>query len=157
LYILRTLSAFYVFYILSTFGTVRGNLVYFSRFGILYEEKSGNPGLNRLIRLTWRKARFDERGHAEPLLDGVLGQQASSEHDTVNSDRHFKSLRHDSGAYVVGVVVLLPVCGKQGDQIGRNFAYKGIGWLFTLGYFFKNDKSSALLGYFFHCSSFALF
>jgi hypothetical protein len=31
-------------YILWTFGIVRGNLVYFSHFGILYEEKSGNPG-----------------------------------------------------------------------------------------------------------------
>jgi hypothetical protein len=31
-------------YILLTFGIVRGNLVYFSRFGILYQEKSGNPG-----------------------------------------------------------------------------------------------------------------
>jgi hypothetical protein len=31
-------------YILWTFGIVRGNLVYFSRFGILYQEKSGNPG-----------------------------------------------------------------------------------------------------------------
>jgi hypothetical protein len=30
-------------YILSTFGIVRGNLVYFYRFGILYQEKSGNP------------------------------------------------------------------------------------------------------------------
>jgi hypothetical protein len=26
-----------------TFDIVRGNLVYFSRFGILYQEKSGNP------------------------------------------------------------------------------------------------------------------
>jgi hypothetical protein len=25
---------------------VRGNLVYFSRFGILYQEKSGNPGFD---------------------------------------------------------------------------------------------------------------
>jgi hypothetical protein len=33
--------------ILWTFGTVRGNLVYFSRFGILYKEKSGNPGRPR--------------------------------------------------------------------------------------------------------------
>jgi hypothetical protein len=32
-------------YILRTFGIVRGNLVYFSRFGILYEEKSGNPDM----------------------------------------------------------------------------------------------------------------
>jgi hypothetical protein len=31
-------------YILLTFGMVCGNLVYFSNFGILYEEKSGNPG-----------------------------------------------------------------------------------------------------------------
>jgi hypothetical protein len=30
-------------YILCTFGTVRGNLVYFPRFGILYREKSGSP------------------------------------------------------------------------------------------------------------------
>jgi hypothetical protein len=30
-------------YILWTFGIVRGNLVYFSRLGILYQEKSGNP------------------------------------------------------------------------------------------------------------------
>jgi hypothetical protein len=30
-------------YILWTFGIVRGNLVYFSRFGSLYQEKSGNP------------------------------------------------------------------------------------------------------------------
>jgi hypothetical protein len=28
--------------ILWTFGIVRGNLVYFPRFGILYQEKSGN-------------------------------------------------------------------------------------------------------------------
>jgi hypothetical protein len=31
-------------YILWTFCTVRGNLVHFSRFGIFYQEKSGNPG-----------------------------------------------------------------------------------------------------------------
>jgi hypothetical protein len=30
-------------YILWTFGIIRGNLVCFSRFGILYQEKSGNP------------------------------------------------------------------------------------------------------------------
>jgi hypothetical protein len=30
-------------YILWTFGVVRGILVYFSRFGILCQEKSGNP------------------------------------------------------------------------------------------------------------------
>jgi hypothetical protein len=30
-------------YILWTFGIVGGNLPIFSRFGILYQEKSGNP------------------------------------------------------------------------------------------------------------------
>jgi hypothetical protein len=37
-------------YILWTFGIVRGNLVYFSRFGIMYREKSGNPETNRRRR-----------------------------------------------------------------------------------------------------------
>jgi hypothetical protein len=32
-------------YILWTLGIVRGNLVYFSLFGILYHEISGNPAL----------------------------------------------------------------------------------------------------------------
>jgi hypothetical protein len=35
-------------YILCTFGIVRGNLVFFSRFGILYKEKSGNPAQETL-------------------------------------------------------------------------------------------------------------
>jgi hypothetical protein len=30
-------------YVLWAFGIVRGNLIYFSRFGVLYEEKSVNP------------------------------------------------------------------------------------------------------------------
>jgi hypothetical protein len=30
-------------YILWAFGIVRGNFVYFPHFGILYQEKSGNP------------------------------------------------------------------------------------------------------------------
>jgi hypothetical protein len=45
-YILWTLGPFYgtVFcYILWMIAIVLGNLVYFSRFGILYKEKSGNP------------------------------------------------------------------------------------------------------------------
>jgi hypothetical protein len=42
----RHLVHFTVFcYILWTFGVVRGILVYFFRFGILYQEKSGNPCL----------------------------------------------------------------------------------------------------------------
>jgi hypothetical protein len=36
-------------YILWTFGIGRGNLVYFSRFGILYQEKSGNPATKRAL------------------------------------------------------------------------------------------------------------
>jgi hypothetical protein len=31
---------------LCTFGIFYGHLVYFSRFGILHQEKSGNPGRN---------------------------------------------------------------------------------------------------------------
>jgi hypothetical protein len=38
------LVCFTVFcYILCTFCIVRGNLVYFFRFGVLFQEKSGNP------------------------------------------------------------------------------------------------------------------
>jgi hypothetical protein len=45
-YILWTLGPFYgLCYILWTFGIVHFNLVYFSCFGILYQEKSGNPAL----------------------------------------------------------------------------------------------------------------
>jgi hypothetical protein len=42
-----------IWYILLPFGTFYGYLVYFSRFGMLYQEKSGNPGLLR------RKGRRD--------------------------------------------------------------------------------------------------
>jgi hypothetical protein len=43
----RHLVHFTVFcFILWTFGTVCGYLVYFSRFGIFYQEKSGNPDRN---------------------------------------------------------------------------------------------------------------
>jgi hypothetical protein len=38
------LAHFTIFcYILRTFGIDSGNLVHFSHFGILYQEKSGNP------------------------------------------------------------------------------------------------------------------
>jgi hypothetical protein len=36
-------------YILWRFGIVRVNLVYFSHFGILYQEKSGNPATRRIV------------------------------------------------------------------------------------------------------------
>jgi hypothetical protein len=35
-----------IWYILWPFGMSYGYLVYFSRFGMLYQEKSGNPGLS---------------------------------------------------------------------------------------------------------------
>jgi hypothetical protein len=37
-------------YVLWIFGIVRGNLVYISRFGILYQEKSGNPDQEPILR-----------------------------------------------------------------------------------------------------------
>jgi hypothetical protein len=39
-------------YILWTFGIVRGNLVYFPRFGILYQEKSGNSERRYIFKST---------------------------------------------------------------------------------------------------------
>jgi hypothetical protein len=33
-------------YILWPFGIVCGHLVYFSRFGMLYQQKSGSPGVS---------------------------------------------------------------------------------------------------------------
>jgi hypothetical protein len=37
-----------IWYILWTFGIFCGNLVYFPRFGILYQEKSVNPAPRRI-------------------------------------------------------------------------------------------------------------
>jgi hypothetical protein len=42
-----------------TFGIVRGNLVYFSRFCILYKEKTGNPAPN-LCNSSMEKSRHDK-------------------------------------------------------------------------------------------------
>jgi hypothetical protein len=48
-------------YMLLTIGIVRGNLVSFYRFGILYQEKSGNPGVwPDSIREKMRSDRFCE-------------------------------------------------------------------------------------------------
>jgi hypothetical protein len=48
---------------------VRGTLVYFSRFGILYREKSGNPGLgpNRVESKFFRPK--EVRTHCFPIRD----------------------------------------------------------------------------------------
>jgi hypothetical protein len=35
-----------IWYILLLFGIFYGYLLYFSQFGVLYQEKSGNPGLD---------------------------------------------------------------------------------------------------------------
>jgi hypothetical protein len=43
-----------LWYIVHPFDTFLVNLMYFSRFGILHQEKSGNPGLKR--RLIEREA-----------------------------------------------------------------------------------------------------
>jgi hypothetical protein len=45
-YFMETWSILMSFVLLDiwTFGIVRGNLVHFSHYGILYQEKSGNPG-----------------------------------------------------------------------------------------------------------------
>jgi hypothetical protein len=46
-------------YILCHFGIIYGHLVYFSSFGIIYHEKSGNPGydshvdLDSVVTLSW--------------------------------------------------------------------------------------------------------
>jgi hypothetical protein len=47
-------------YILWKFGIVRGNLVYISSFGILYQEKSGNPD-PQSVRIA-NVCRFPETG-----------------------------------------------------------------------------------------------
>jgi hypothetical protein len=72
---LWTLSPFYgVFYILWTFGIVRGNLVYFSRFGILCQEKSGNTGREskllhsiEVLKLCVSDASNEEKGSSVEL------------------------------------------------------------------------------------------
>jgi hypothetical protein len=46
-------------YILWTFGLVCKNLVYFYRFGILYEEKSGNSGQRQQQKNILSKVGFD--------------------------------------------------------------------------------------------------
>jgi hypothetical protein len=52
----RLYEHFTVFcYILWAFGIVRGNLVNFSRFGILYQEKSGNPADDHLASNAGRR------------------------------------------------------------------------------------------------------
>jgi hypothetical protein len=43
-----------IWYILRAFGTFCGHLVYFSHFGMLYQEKSGNPAKDFIGRLNTR-------------------------------------------------------------------------------------------------------
>jgi hypothetical protein len=55
-------------YILWTFGIVRGNLVYYSRFGILNREKSGNPCLPKWQIVKFRRRTFAENFPSEIFL-----------------------------------------------------------------------------------------
>jgi hypothetical protein len=61
-------------YIYWTFGIVRGNLVYISRFGILYHEKSGNPDLNWQQRngvTAWKMQYISQRLDYLDYLAGI--------------------------------------------------------------------------------------
>jgi hypothetical protein len=44
----------WTFGLLWIFGILFGNLVYFSLFGMLYQEKSGDPGLFVIIKIDVR-------------------------------------------------------------------------------------------------------
>jgi hypothetical protein len=59
-----------MWYILWAFGIVYGYLVYFSRFGILQQKKSGNPGFQRISHspnLSFIRAEsFFQRGKKRP-------------------------------------------------------------------------------------------
>jgi hypothetical protein len=56
-------------YISWTFGIVRGNLVYISRFGILFQEKSGNPALDKNFFSRSTKGRQKKSGELAALAN----------------------------------------------------------------------------------------
>jgi hypothetical protein len=79
-----------IWYILWPFGIFYGYLVYFSRFGMLYQEKSGNPGteasvLNRFsclhtekfapirAQFSWRLGTKTEAGSEDDYSRGRSG------------------------------------------------------------------------------------
>jgi hypothetical protein len=47
-YFLAICSILFRYYILWPFGKIYGYLVYFYRFGMLHQEKSGNPATDRV-------------------------------------------------------------------------------------------------------------
>jgi hypothetical protein len=65
-------------YILFTFSIVRGNLVHFSRFGILYQEKSGNPGPEHIPKFKeiflWLRSSFGKNSEHESKIFSDKGQ-----------------------------------------------------------------------------------
>jgi hypothetical protein len=66
-YILRIFGLFYVHLIfLLPFGIFRGNLGYFLRFGILHQEKSGNPDPKPRLSFVAR------RNFAQNLNENIL-------------------------------------------------------------------------------------
>jgi hypothetical protein len=93
-----------IWYILCSFGT-------FLRFGIMYQEESGNPGQDRQVKTVIPKffvlSRLQKRHWFE------VGGAAS----------HFLPSDHLSQA-------------RQGDQIGRILVY--VGQVFSLGSFLEN-------------------
>jgi hypothetical protein len=87
---------------------VRGNLVYFYRFGILYQEKSGNPVTE------WSTVADNPGGKRKPKVDwhgfggGTLIEEARNNHCAVD-DMFRRSVNYE--------------CRNQDDQIGRIFAH----------------------------------
>jgi hypothetical protein len=67
-FILRSFS-----YILKTFGKFCGNLVYFFRFGILYEEKSGNLDCDSRAS-TLARSRIPELGECFLIIFSLFDQ-----------------------------------------------------------------------------------
>jgi hypothetical protein len=69
-----------IWYILRSYGMLYGHLVYFSRFGILYKDKSGNPGRSRR-----RKNPRKSRQHLV-LTDGCKRQEGLSRASSLQLD-----------------------------------------------------------------------
>jgi hypothetical protein len=79
-------------YILWTFGVVRGILVYFSRFGILHQEKSGNPAQEigtktaaKEALAAWRSGHRIRHRNRRPGFESRLGIRFKGKHRTVDT------------------------------------------------------------------------
>jgi hypothetical protein len=65
-------------YILWTFGIVCGNFIYFSPFGILYQEKSGNPGQKRDQPVLFFIAKKELAGFFRDGFEKKIGAKSGS-------------------------------------------------------------------------------